>query len=78
MTFRSDGVLLLECVDGFGSYVSLGSFFAGFFWTNNYYQGYPRFLFISGFASDPYLIGSGIDVVFGKGTGPVIITGYLL
>lgn len=77
MTFRSDNVLTLQCMDGFGTYLSFGNFFTAFYWSNNYYKGYGLALLLSGFASDSYINCGGI-AYFGNTISPVLLTGYIL
>jgi len=77
LTFRSDNILTLECMDGFGTYLAFGNIFTAFYWSNNYYQGYGLGILLSGIALDPYIIGGGI-AYFGNNVSPVVITGYIL
>ena len=77
MNFRSDNVLILECLDGVGNYISMGNYFTAFYWANNYYKGYGMGLFLSGIALDPYIIAVGIGY-FGNNLSPVVLTGYIL
>ena len=77
MTFRSDNVLILQCMDGFGTYFSFGNFFTAFYWSNNYYKGYGLVLLLTGFASDSYINCGGI-AYFGNNISPVALTGYIL
>lgn len=77
MTFRSDNVLILQCLDGFGTYLSIGNIFTAFYWSNNYYEGYGLGLFLSGIALDSYIIAGGI-AYFGNNISPLVLTGYIL
>jgi len=77
MTFRSDNVLILQCLDGFGTYLSFGNFFMAVYWSNNYYKGYGLGLFLSGSAFDSYINCLGI-AYFANNISPVVLTGYLL
>ena len=77
MTFRSDNVLVLDCVDGFGIYLPLLNFFTALYWSNDFYLGYGGFFAISGFAFDPFITGAGI-AYFGNEVRPMGFVGYLL
>ena len=77
LTFRSDNVLILDCIEGFGTYLSIANVFTAFYWSNNFYQGSGMVLFFSGIAIDPYITGGGI-AFFNNRVQPVIITGYRL
>ena len=77
ITFRADNVLILSCIEGFGSYLSVANVFTAFFWSNNFYQGNGMLLFFSGIAIDSYITGGGIAFV-NNTWSPLIITGYRL
>ena len=75
MNFRSDNVLLLDCPEGFGVYLSFGGFFTGVYWSNNYYQGYGLLMVLSGVAVDSYITIGGVALYANK-ISPVIYSGY--
>jgi len=75
--FRSDNVLTLECLDGFGVYLGFGNTFTAVYWTNNYYLGYGMGMVLTGFAADPYIVAGGL-ASFGNIISTVVMTGYIL
>jgi len=75
MNFRSDNVLLLDCPEGFGIYLSFGGFFTGVYWSNNYYQGYGLLMVLSGVAVDSYITIGGL-ALYANNISPVIYSGY--
>ena len=77
MTFRSDNVLLLDCPEGFGFYVSLGGFFTGVYWSNNYYQGYGLLTVLSGVAVNSYITIGGV-ASYANNTSQLLYYGYRL
>jgi len=74
--FRSDNVLVLDCLDGFGSYLSIGNTFTAVYWSNNYYLGYGLGMILTGFAVNPYIIAGGL-ASFGNMISTVIMSGYI-
>jgi len=77
MTFRSDNILVIECMDGFGVYLPILNFFTAFYWAPDVYLGKGVAILLSGMALDPFIAGGGIKYI-GNDLSPVIITGYLL
>ena len=75
MNFRSDNVLLLDCPQGFGVYLSIGGFFTGVYWSNNYYQGYGLLMVLSGVAVDSYITIGGV-ALYANRISPVVYSGY--
>lgn len=75
--FRSDNVLVLDCLDGFGWYLSFGNTFTAIYWSNNYYLGYSLGMMVTGFAINPYIVAGGLSY-FGNIMSTVVITGYIL
>lgn len=75
--FRSDNVLVLDCLDGFGTYWSIGNVFSAVYWSNNYYLGYGLGMIISGFAFDSYIFAGGI-AYFEHVISTVALSGYVL
>jgi hypothetical protein len=76
MNFRSDNVLIIDCPEGFGTYLPILNNFVATYWTNNFYEGYGALFLLSGTALDPYITGSGL-VLYTKGLGFVFFSGYL-
>ena len=77
MTFRSDNILVIECMDGFGMYLPVSNFFVAFYRAPNFYLGKDATFFITGFALDPFIIAGGVAYI-GDDTETVLVTGYLL
>ena len=77
MNFRSDNVLLLDCPEGFGIYLSFGGFFTGVYWSNNFYRGYGLLMVLSGVAVDSY-INIGGFALYANNISPVVYSGYRL
>jgi len=75
MNFRSDNVLLLDCPQGFGVYLSLGGIFTGVYWSNNYYRGYGLLMVLSGVAVDSYITIGGV-AFYANTITPVVYSGY--
>ncbi len=76
MNLRQDNVITFDCLDGFGSYTSLGGVFTAVYWSNNYYNGYGLGMVISGVSFNPYLFAGGV-AYFSNIMSPVILTGYI-
>jgi len=77
MTFRSDNILVIDCMDGFGVYLPILNFFIAFYWAPDAYLGKGIAILLSGMAIDPFIVAGGITYL-GNDLSPVIITGYLL
>jgi hypothetical protein len=77
MTFRSDNILVIECMDGFGTYMPVSNFFVAFYQAPDFYLGKDATIFLTGFALDPFIIAGGVAYI-GDDTETVLITGYLL
>lgn len=77
MTFRSDGILILECIDGFGVYSVLLDTFSATFWAPNYFEGKGIILLLSGAACDTFILAGGIAII-GSDVGLVLLNGFLL
>ena len=77
MTFRSDNILLLGCIDGYGVYLPILNFFTAVYWAPNFYLGGGVVLVLSGVGLDPFITAGGIAYV-GNDVRPLLITGYLL
>ena len=75
--FRSDNVMVLDCMDGYGTYVSFGNVFTAVYWTNNYFLGDGLAMVISGAAVYPYIYGGGLTY-YGKYVSIVLLSGYIL
>ena len=75
--FRSDNVLVLDCLNGFGMYLSIGGSFTAVYWSNNYYLGYGMGMVLTGFAADPYIAAGGL-AFFGNMISTVALSGYIL
>jgi len=77
MTFRSDNILLLGCIDGYGVYLPILNLFTAVYWAPNFYLGGGVVLVLSGVGLDPFITAGGIAYV-GNDVRPLLITGYLL
>lgn len=77
MTFRSDDILILACIDGFGVYSELLDIFSATYWAPDYFKGKGIVLLLIGTACDPFIIAGGIAII-GNDVGLVVLTGYLL
>ena len=75
--FRSDNVLVMDCMDGFGSYLSIGNIFASVYWSNNYFLGNGMCMVLTGYAIDSYIVGGGLVYTAGR-ISPVLMSGYVL
>jgi hypothetical protein len=75
--FRSDNVMVLDCMDGYGTYVSVGNVFTAVYWSNNYYLGYGLGMVLSGAAVNSYIVGGGL-AYYGKILSIVLLSGYIL
>ncbi len=77
LNFREDNVLTLDCLDGFGEFISIGGAFSAVYWSNNYYRGYSLGMVITGIAFNPYIIIIGV-ANYGNIITPVLFVGYIL
>ncbi len=77
ITFRPDNILVIGCMDGFGTYLSAGNAFVAVYRAPDFFSGRDLTLFFTGFALDPVLLASGIAYV-GDDTQTVLAAGYLL
>jgi hypothetical protein len=75
--FRSDNVLIIDCLDGFGMYISIGNTFTAVYWSNNYYLGYGLGMILTGFTVEPYIVAGGLSC-FGNIISTVVLSGYIL
>jgi hypothetical protein len=75
LTFRPDFIFKIDCMDGFGLYVPLGNFFAGFFHAPGFYLGKDVTFFVSGFVLDPLFFAVGLTYI-GNDREPVALVGY--
>jgi hypothetical protein len=75
--FRSDNVMILDCLDGFGNYISVGNVFIGVYWTNNYFMGYGMGMVLTGFSVYPYIAAGGF-ASYGNIISTVVMSGYIL
>ncbi len=77
INFRSDNVLVLDCMDGYGIYLPFLNFFSAVYWSNDFYLGSGALFVVSGVAFDPFIAGAGA-AYFGNEFRPIAFTGYLL
>ncbi|MDX1779416.1 MAG: hypothetical protein R3339_11100 [Thermodesulfobacteriota bacterium] len=77
LNFRSDNVLTLDCLEGFGEFLSVGGAFSAVYWSNNAYQGYNLGMVLTGIAFKPYIIIIGV-AYYGNIITPVLLIGYIL
>jgi len=75
LTFRPDFIFKIDCMDGFGMYLSMGSLFAGFFHAPDFYLGKDVTFALSGFALDPLFFAAGLTYI-GNDREPVALVGY--
>ena len=75
--FRSDNVMVLDCMDGYGAYVSVGNVFTAVYWSNNYFLGDGLGMVLSGAAVNSYIVGGGL-AYYGKILSIVLLSGYIL
>jgi hypothetical protein len=77
LNFRSDNVLVIDCLDGYGVYLPLINAFTAVYWSNNYYQGGGMIMFLTGVWNDPFFNAFGI-AYFANTKDFVVLTGYVL
>ena len=77
LNFRADNVLTLDCLEGFGQFMSIGGTFSAVYWSNNAYQGYNLGMVLTGVAFNPYIIIIGV-AYYGNIITPVLLIGYIL
>lgn len=77
MTFRSDGILNIQCMDGFGMYLAFGNFFVAFYRAPDFDMGRDVTLVLGGFALDPFIVASGMSYI-GNNSDTFMLTGYSL
>lgn len=75
--FRSDNVLVIDCLDGYGVYLPFLNTFTALYWSNNYYRGGGMAMLLTGVWNDPFLNAVGI-AYFGRTSDFVVLTGYRL
>ncbi len=75
--FRSDNVMVLDCMDGYGTYVSVGNVFTAVYWSNNYFLGNGLGMVLSGAAFNSYIVGGGL-AYYGTILRIVLLSGYIL
>ena len=75
--FRSDNILVVECMDGFGMYMPVSNFFVAFYRAPDFYLGKDATILLTGFAIDPFIIAGGVAYI-GDDTETILVTGYLL
>jgi hypothetical protein len=73
--FRSDNVLVIDCLDGYGVYLPLANAFTALYWSNNYYRGGGMGMFLTGIWSEPFFNAIGI-AYFARTSDFVVLTGY--
>jgi len=69
--------MVLDCLDGFGTYLSVGNIFTAVYWSNNYYLGYGLGMILTGFAVDSYIVAGGL-AYYGHVISTVVMSGYIL
>jgi hypothetical protein len=77
MTFRSDNILVIDTIDGYGIYMPVLNFFAAYYWAPDFYLGRPISILLTGFAMDPFITAVGVGYI-GNNIHMVLITGYSL
>jgi hypothetical protein len=77
LNFREDNVLTLDCLEGFGEFISIGGTFSAIYWSNNAYQGFNLGMVLTGVAFNPYIIIIGV-AYYGNIITPVLLIGYIL
>ena len=77
INFRTDNVLVLDCMDGFGVYLPFLNFFSAVYWSNDFYLGSGALFAVSGVAFDPFIAGAGM-AYYDNAIRPLAFTGYLL
>ena len=75
--FRPDNVIIMDCLGGFGYYLSVGNVFTGVYWSNNYYLGSGVGMILSGFSVYPYIAAGGF-AYYDNRVSPVVMAGYIL
>jgi hypothetical protein len=77
LNFREDNVLTLDCLDGFGEFISIGGTFSAVYWSNNAYKGYNLGMIITGVAFNSYITIIGV-AYYGNIISPILLIGYIL
>jgi len=77
MTFRSDNILVIDTIDGYGIYMPVLNLFAAYYWAPDFYLGRPISILLTGFAMDPFITAVGVGYI-GNNIHMVLITGYSL
>jgi hypothetical protein len=75
--FRSDNVLIIDCLDGYGIYLPFLNAFTAVYWSNEYYLGGGMVMFLTGVWNNPFFKAFGI-AFFGNTAAFVVLTGYIL